>query len=73
MLKNVDFLGKCECRSAKSNPTIAIPVKDDDMMPCFNWCWRELLLGSVVIGQPEEDHVFDASSSSGTWQLMVVF
>ena len=24
VLKNVDFLGKCECRSAKSNPTIAI-------------------------------------------------
>ena len=43
------------------------------MVPCFNWCWRELLLGSVVIGQPEEDRVFDASSSGGTWQLMVVF
>ena len=24
VLKNVDFLGKCECRSAKSKPTIAI-------------------------------------------------
>ena len=26
VLKNVDFLGKCECRSAKSIPTIAIAV-----------------------------------------------
>ena len=43
------------------------------MVPCFNWCWRKLLLGSVVIGQPEKDRVFDASSLVGTCQLMVVF